>query len=197
VSKLQRHRCPTFGALRFRTQRAFSHLTNGPYTPAPSVGSPSSPCFLLYTWRPLTQPFTDVPVQPSYQWTVHARAICRQSEHALLSSVHMASSRGRTGNSLLCGSVKACFYIYIYNKYIKVTSKHARIRLLRCVQIATPSVPYFLSFTISNKPRSNRQLHFYIYIYIYIYIYATRFLTPKVEQKLQVFEDKYSNSTRL
>jgi hypothetical protein len=52
VSKLQRHRCLTFGALRFRTQRAFSHLTNGPYTPAPSVGSASNPCFLLYTWRP-------------------------------------------------------------------------------------------------------------------------------------------------
>jgi hypothetical protein len=57
-------------------------------------------------------------VQPSYQWTVHVRAICRQSEHALLSSVHMAPSRGRTGNSLLFGSVKACFYIYIYIIYI-------------------------------------------------------------------------------
>jgi hypothetical protein len=57
-------------------------------------------------------------------------------------------------NSLLCGSVKAC---------IKVTSKHARIRLLRWLQIATPSVPYFRSFTLSNKPRSNGQLHFYIY----------------------------------
>jgi hypothetical protein len=54
-------------------------------------------------------------------------------------------------------------FLHLYIIYIKVTSKHARIRLLRCIQIATPSVPYFRSFTLSNKPRSNGQLHFYIY----------------------------------
>jgi hypothetical protein len=53
-------------------------------------------------------------------------------------------------------------YIYIYI-YIKVTSKHELIRLLRCVQIATPSVPYFRSFTITDPMRTNWPLHFYIY----------------------------------
>jgi hypothetical protein len=76
--------------------------------------------------------------------------------------------RGRSCNSFLCGSVKACFYIYIYiiYIYIKVTSKHTRIRLRRCVQIATPSAPYFRSFTAPKTTRSNWQLHFYIYRYV-------------------------------
>jgi hypothetical protein len=60
-------------------------------------------------------------------------------------------------------------FLRLYNIYIKVTSKHARIRLLRCVQIATPSVPYFRSFAISNKQRTNGQLHFYIYRYVKSY----------------------------
>jgi hypothetical protein len=117
--------------------------------------------------------------------------ICRLSEHALLSavhmahpvagtaiayvgallsSVHMAPSRGWTGNSLRCGSVKACFYIYIYRYiYINVIPKHTRIRLLRCVQTATPSVPYFRSFTAPKPTRTNWPLYFYIYRYnIYI-----------------------------
>jgi hypothetical protein len=50
--------------------------------------------------------------------------------------------------------------------YIKVTSTHARIRLRRCVQIATRSVPYFRSFTAPKPTRTNWQLHFYIYRYL-------------------------------
>jgi hypothetical protein len=68
-----------------------------------------------------------------YNHTNRSRFLCQNCNKigALLSEiwgheqtnfVHMAPSRGRTGNSLLCGSVKAC---------IKVTSKHAHIRLLR------------------------------------------------------------------
>jgi hypothetical protein len=53
--------------------------------------------------------------------------------------------------------------IYIIYIYIKVTSTHARIRLRRCVQIATPSVPYFRSFTAPKPTRTNWPLHFYIY----------------------------------
>jgi hypothetical protein len=76
------------------------------------IATLSVPYFRSFTLSNTTR------VQPSYQWTVQVRAICRQSEHALLSSVHMAPSCGRTSNSLLCGSVKACFYIYIYKIYI-------------------------------------------------------------------------------
>jgi hypothetical protein len=58
-------------------------------------------------------------------------------------------------------------YIFIYiDRYIKVTSKHARIRLLRCVQIVTPSVPYFRSFTAPKPTRTNWPLHFYIYRWV-------------------------------
>jgi hypothetical protein len=49
---------------------------------------------------------------------------------------------------------------------MKVTSKHARIRLLRCVQIAMPSVPYFPRF-LQLLTRKNM---FFTYKYI-IYIY--------------------------
>jgi hypothetical protein len=41
-------------------------------------------------------------------------------------------------------------YIYIYI-YINVTSKHARIRLQRCVEIATKSVHYFRRLEVSNE----------------------------------------------
>jgi hypothetical protein len=78
VSKLQRHRCPIFGAIRFRTQRAFSHLTlsavrahlaffctygalshnhsltfRSAILPVDRTRPRHLPaCFLLYTWRP-------------------------------------------------------------------------------------------------------------------------------------------------
>jgi hypothetical protein len=45
---------------------------------------------------------------------------------------------------------------------MKVTSIDACIRLLRCVQIATPSVPYFPRFAILNKRLING-VTFYIY----------------------------------
>jgi hypothetical protein len=38
--------------------------------------------------------------------------------------------------------------VYIY---ITVTSKHARIRLQRCVKIATKSVHYFRRLEVSNE----------------------------------------------
>jgi hypothetical protein len=45
---------------------------------------------------------------------------------------------------------------------MKVTSKHTPIHLIRCVQIATPSVPYFPRLAQStNTPQT--ELHF-IYI---------------------------------
>jgi hypothetical protein len=57
------------------------------------------------------------------------------------------------------------YIIYIYI-YIKVTSTHARIRLRRCIQIATPSVPYFRAL----RPRNRRgQTGRYIFIYIDVY----------------------------
>jgi hypothetical protein len=43
------------------------------------------------------------------------------------------------------------FYIYRYNIYIKVTSKHARNRMQRCFKIATKSVHYFRRFEVMNE----------------------------------------------
>jgi hypothetical protein len=42
--------------------------------------------------------------------------------------------------------------------------------MLRCVQIATPSVPYFRSFAITDQTRTNWPLHFYIYRYTTVYV---------------------------
>jgi hypothetical protein len=56
---------------------------------------------------------------------------------------------------------------------------HALIRLLRCVQIATPSVPYFRSFAITDPTRTNWPLHFYIYrflVLIWEYVPVWEFL---------------------
>jgi hypothetical protein len=55
------------------------------------------------------------------------------------------------------GPEKTGRYIFIYIDdiyryiYIKVTSKHARIRLQRCVKITTQSVHYFRRLEVPNK----------------------------------------------
>jgi hypothetical protein len=43
-------------------------------------------------------------------------------------------------------------YIFIHiDRYIKVTSKHARNRMQRCVKFATKSVHYFRRFEVINE----------------------------------------------
>jgi hypothetical protein len=84
---------------------------------------------------------------------------------SLLSSVHMAPSRGRNGNSLLCGSVKACFYIYIYNIYIY--KLHLNMRVFACYVVSKfqrHRCPTFGALRPRTQ-RTNGQLHFYIYRY--------------------------------
>jgi hypothetical protein len=54
-------------------------------------------------------------------------------------------------------------FFHIYNIYINVLPKHARIRLQRCVQIAMPSVNHFRRFTCTNSQTHKRTV---IFIYI-------------------------------
>jgi hypothetical protein len=55
-----------------------------------------------------------------------------------------------------CGRVPL---VYIY---INVIPKHARIRLQRCVQIATPSVNHFRRLRAQTHKSTNGQLFLYI-----------------------------------
>jgi hypothetical protein len=76
--------------------------------------------------------------------------------------------RGLFCNSFLCRSVNACFYIYIYiyKIYIYIYKSYLHTRAHSPATLcpnATPSVPYFRSFTAPKPTRTNWPLHFYIY----------------------------------
>jgi hypothetical protein len=130
VSKLQRHRCPTFRALR--SYLLVKHVFTYKY--------------IIYIYMKVT--------------SKHARIRLLRCVQIATPSVLYFPSFAK----LL--TRKTCFYIFlhinIYSIYMKVTSKHARIRLLRCVQIAMPSVPYFPRFAIFNKRPTNGVTLLYI-----------------------------------
>jgi hypothetical protein len=78
----------------------------------------------------------------------------------------------RPERQLLTLRERKSMFLHLYNIYIY-------IYMLRCVQIATPSVPYFRSFTAPKTTRSSWQLHFYIYRRLLI---ITELLVSTIQQ---------------